>query len=353
MHDETELAFADVLGRRNDGFIQMTLVSGDNRRDRAHMEDLAQRSRRPLLFNAVSVFDTRPHIHRSALKWLESCRQRGIRVYGQGLTTDAGFAFTFEDWNLFDDSQPWCEATTGTIEEKMAKMSDPEHRQRMKEKIPFTATGPVTGIVVTGPKSAENQQWLDHTIELVAEKTGKHPVDALLDIALADRLETEFFVAPPNTDPELLREIVDNPFVLFGVSDGGAHTKFLTAGRYPTETIERMVRKHQMCSLEHAHWRLSALPAMIAGFPNRGVIQKGAAADIVIYDYENLKVLPDEIAHDYPGGEWRRVQRAQGYRWILVNGTPIIENDQEVGAHPGKLLRHGTGTRRPHAIAAE
>jgi N-acyl-D-aspartate/D-glutamate deacylase len=328
-------------------------VTGDLEQDRKRLEWLALRSRRPLLYNVVLIYDHAPEIHRDTLKWLESCHQRGIRIYGQGLTTDAGFTFTFEDWNLFDDSQPWCEATLGTIEEKMAKMSDPEHRQRMKEMLPFAATGPITGIVVTGPKSAENQQWLDHRIDLIAEKTGKHPVDALLDIALADRLETEFFVAPPNSDARYLKEVIDNPYVLLGVSDGGAHTKFLTAGRYPTETIERMVRKHQMCSLEHAHWRLSALPAMIAGFPNRGVIQKGAAADIVIYDYENLTVLPDEIAHDYPGGEWRRIQRAQGYRWVLVNGTPIIENDRETHAHPGRLLRHGTGTRRPRAIAAE
>jgi N-acyl-D-aspartate/D-glutamate deacylase len=317
------------------------------------MEDLAQRSRRPLLFNAVSVFDTRPHIHRSALKWLESCRQRGIRVYGQGLTTHAGFAFTFEDWNLFDEAQPWREATTGTLEEKLHKLADPARREAMKQKLPMLVTGSIEGIVITGPKSAETQQWLDHQVGLVAEKTGKHPVDAMLDIAVADRLETEFYAMPAGADSEFLKEIIDNPFVLFGVSDGGAHTKFLTAGRYPTEAITRIVREHKMCSLEHAHWRLSALPAMVAGFPNRGVIQKGAPADIVVYDYENLKALPGEIAHDYPGGEWRRVQRAQGYRWVLVNGTPIIENDRQTGSHPGKLLRHGTGRRRPRAVAAE
>ena len=45
---------------------------------------------------------------------------------------------------------------------------------------------------------------------------------------------------PPNGKLEYLKEIVDNPYVLFGVSDGGAHTKFLTAGRYPTETLVRL-----------------------------------------------------------------------------------------------------------------
>jgi hypothetical protein len=44
------------------------------------------------------------------LEWLESCRRRSLRIYGQAVTTDAGFTFTFEDWNLFDDSAVWCEA---------------------------------------------------------------------------------------------------------------------------------------------------------------------------------------------------------------------------------------------------
>jgi len=163
----------------------------------------------------------------------------------------------------------------------------------------------------------------------------------MLDMAVEENLETEFFAAPPNGKIEHLKELVDDPYVLFGVSDGGAHTKFLTAGRYPTETICKVVREHGMLSLEEAHWRLSALPAEVAGFRGRGVLKEGAPADIVIYDYERLRVLPDEIAHDLPGGEWRRIQRAEGYRYILVNGEVTMRDGQPTNAHSGRLLRHG------------
>ena len=129
--------------------------------------------------------------------------------------------------------------------------------------------------------------------------------------------------------------------MLFGVSDGGAHTKFLTAGRYPTETLCKVVRQHRMLSLEEAHWRLSALPAEVAGFRGRGVLKKGAPADIVVYDFDALEVLPGEIAHDLPGGEWRRVQRARGYRYVLVNGEVTIRDDCPTNTHSGRLLRHG------------
>ncbi len=352
MHDDTCRALASVLRRRNQGFMQMLLVSGDNARDQRFYEEMAEISGRPMIMNVVQAFDHRPEIHRRVLEWLKSCRERGIRVVGQGLTTDAGFTFTFENWNLFDDVQAWCDATTGTLAERKQKLADPARRQALRDNMPKTATGPLPDIVIVGPQTAKNKPWLDHTLAHAGQKMGKHPVDVMLDMAVEEDLKTEFFAAPPNGKIEHLREIVDDPYVLFGVSDGGAHTKFLTAGRYPTETLCKVVRQHGMISLEEAHWRLSALPAQVAGFEGRGVLRKGAPADIVVYDYDKLEVMPDEIVHDLPGGEWRRVQRARGYRYVLVNGEVTIRDDQQTGTCSGQLLRHGIGRRSPIRQAA-
>ena len=352
MHDETCEALASVLGRRNRGFMQMTISSGSYERDRAHMEKLAALSGRPLLWNVVQAYDHKPEVHRDALRWLDDCRRRGVRVHGQGLTTDAGFAFTFADWNLWDDRPAWREATVGAPAERRAKLADPERREALRRQVPRTATGPIEDVIVTGPATAAHERWRDHSLAQVAAALGKHPVDAMLDIAVEENLATEFYALPPNVSNEYLKEIVDNPWVLFGVSDGGAHTKFLTAGRYPTETLTRIVREHEMLSLEEAHWRLSALPAMVAGFTDRGVLRVGAPADIVVYDYENLEVSPTEIAHDLPGGEWRRIQRARGYRAVVVNGRVTIADDRETGAHSGRLLRHGGGAREERRRAA-
>ena len=341
MHDDTCRELARVLRERNHGFMQMLMISGDNKRDQAFYEELSELSGRPMIMNVVQAFDHRPEIHRRVLAWLRRCRERGLRVVGQGLTTDAGFAFTFEDWNLFDDSPAWREATTGTVEARRAKLADPARRQALKDTLPVTATGPLEQIVITGPRLEKNQPWLDHTLALVAEKTGRHPVDVMLDMAVEEDLRTEFFAAPPNGKIEHLREIVDDPYVLFGVSDGGAHTKFLTAGRYPTETLCKVVREHGMLSLEEAHWRLSALPAQVAGFRDRGVLREGAPADVIVYDYERLEVLPAEIVHDLPCGEWRRIQRASGYRWIVVNGRVTMRDGVQTGVCSGALLRHG------------
>jgi len=96
-----------------------------------------------------------------------------------------------------------------------------------------------------------------------------------------------------------------------------------------------------MLSLEEAHWRLSALPAFCAGFRDRGLQREGAPADNVVYGFDHLHVEPMEIARDLPGGEWRRVRKASGYRCIMVNGQVTIEDDNQTGVTPGRLLRHG------------
>ncbi len=341
MHDETARVLAGVLAERNEGVIQMTLTTGDVAHDLAHLEELASISGRPLLHNALQVFEDRPHIHRKQLEWLRRCRERGIPVYGQGVTTDAGFTFSFEDWNLYDDSEAWCEATTGTLEERLHKLSDPARRPALKENLPRIATGPLDTVTILTPASPETEKYRQMSTAQAGEMMGKHFVDAFLDIAVTDRLQTVFYATSPAGSADLLRELVQDPYVLYGVSDGGAHTKFFTAGRYPTETLSVHVRDKEMVSLEEAHWRLSALPASLAGFRDRGTIRAGGPADIVIYDYENLESLPSEVAHDLPGGEWRRIQRARGYRWVLVNGEITIEDDKQTDTYPGALLRHG------------
>ncbi len=69
------------------------------------------------------------------------------------------------------------------------------------------------------------------------------------------------------------------------------------------------------------------------------------AADVVVYDLAKIKRLPDwtktEVVADQPAGEWRRIQRAGGYHWTLVNGEITFEGSACTGTTPGRLIRHG------------
>jgi len=341
MRSETCYALAGVLARRNSGFVQMTMVSREPWNDFGEFEKIAEISGRPVLYNVVQPRDDLPDIHRSTVAWLESCRQRGLRVYGQGVTTDTDMTFSLADWNMFDDSPPWCEATTGTPGERLEKLSDPRRRPALREQLPRVTTNAFERIVVTSVERADLKPFEGLTLREVGERVGQHPVDAMLDLAVSDGLRTQFHAPGPNQNADFLKEMLEHEHIIPGVSDGGAHTKFFTGGRYPTDLLARVVRDLGMLSLEEAHWRLSALPAACAGFRERGALREGAPADVVVYDYDQLQLEPVEIAHDLPGGEWRRVQRAKGYRCVLVNGEVTLENDRPTGAASGQLLRHG------------
>jgi N-acyl-D-aspartate/D-glutamate deacylase len=196
-------------------------------------------------------------------------------------------------------------------------------------------------IIITDCAKAENKSLEGLTLRKAAAQTGKHPVDVMLDLAASEDLKTEFFAPAVNQNMDLMKELIDTPHIAFGVSDGGAHTKFLTAGRFPTEALVKYCRELKWLTLEDIHWRLSALPAFYAGFKDRGTLREGAPADIVIYDLDQLAVKPIEILHDLPGNEWRRVQRAEGYKWMVVNGQVTFEDGRCTGATPGRLLRRG------------
>ena len=180
------------------------------------------------------------------------------------------------------------------------------------------------------------------TLRDAAIKMDAHIVDTMLAVAIADELRTVFDAPPPHTRMDLLKEIVNYPYTIPGLSDGGAHTKFFCGGRYPTEFLASFTRDQAMLTPEEAHWKLSAWPAICAGLSDRGVLREGYAADIVMYDYDRLGIEPSTLVHDLPGGEWRRVQRARGYRYIMVNGEVTLMDGQPTKLMSGQLLRRGS-----------
>ena len=356
--DETLLSFSDLLGQRGDGFIQLVnakggdVVNNTDQADRLFVEEIARRTGRPVLFNALIASDEPGHetIHLDTMAWIDSCFERGLRVYGQAVTVRAPFIFTLEDWNLYDSSPAWARATVGTLEERLAKLADPEIRKAMKAEEATLATtgvgGPIDGLVIEAtPGHPELEKYHGRSLGEIAKTEGKHHIDAMLDIGVAGGLKVLYKTLDiGSTDPNKVGELVRNQHVIPGLSDGGAHTRFFTGGSFTTEVLTWLVRETKQLTLEQAHFRLSYLPAQAAGFTDRGFLREGAPADIIVYDFQNLRRVPEtdyEIAHDFPANQWRRIQRAEGYRWIMVNGKVTFKDGECTGATPGQLLRLG------------
>jgi N-acyl-D-amino-acid deacylase len=349
MGDETCRNLARELGRRNAGFMQLSMATADPFHDLKEIEALAEISGRPLIYQALISFDREPEIHRFLIAWFDQCHAKGLRVYPQAHTNTTSFTFTLADWNLFDDSEAWREATLGTPQERLAKLADPGRRQKLKAYAngQRMVTGDLENFVIEKIFTPRFLHLEGLNLRDAGASMNWHIVDTMLEIAVADELRTVFDAPPPHTRLDLLKEIVNYPYTIPGLSDGGAHTKFFCAGRYPTEFLASFTRDHNMLSLEDAHWKLSAWPELCAGISDRGVLCEGYAADIVMYDYDRLGIEPSEVVHDLPGGEWRRVQRARGYRYIMVNGEVTLMDGQPTKLTPGRLLRHGNGWNNP------
>jgi len=338
MHDETLLELAEVLAERNEGFIQATIALPDPAHQVKLIEQIAQTSGRPYVFNAVHPSYLAPEFHKQAIAWLDDCRRRGLRVYGHATTSRVGQVFELQDFNIWDASEAWRDATMGSREEQKAKFADPERRPALRAAV-VTTTLPIGMTEILEVALPEHKEYEGLTAEEVAKRMGvPHAADAILDLAVAEDLATVFHARGSNDFPGAVEDVLAHEFLMPGFSDGGAHTKTFTAGRFTTEIISEFVRDAEMCTLEHAHWRLSTLPAHVAGLRDRGTLEVGQAADVIIYDLEALSVLPVEIAHDLPGDEWRRIQRARGYRYVFVNGELTLEDDRETEARSGQIL---------------
>ena len=323
-------------------------------------ELIARESGRPIIWNALladgalNQHGGQQISHREALKRLSYLNeQEGLRVFAQALTTNFASEFTLEDYNLADAIPCWREACLGTVEEKTVKFADPVRRAAMKEIHEqrgglFGAGYDLTEIKIHWissdvPNARELKDTYEgYTVGEVAERENKHEIDAFLDVAVAGQLRVGFATPMIMTPPESMKDIATGSVSLPGVSDGGAHTKFVTTARYATEMLGYWVREHEIMSLEEAHWRLSYYPAMAAGLKGRGSLAEGMPADVIVYDPETIDSLPQERVHDYPAGEWRLIQKPVGYERIIVNGRTTFIDGECTGATPGKLLLHGT-----------
>ena len=360
------MLFAEILRDRGEGFIQ---IAGGGLE---LTEELAKASGRPIIWNMLAVgadqHGVATMMHRDAIKWLDDSNARGLRIFAQALTCNVGFAFNMEDWNLFDSSPIWRQVTLGLREERLLKMAEPGVRKSLREeydagKGPIAGGGTqetnplgnagIAGLFITETATAKWKKYEGNTVGEMAEALGKHPIDTFLDLVIDEDMKTTFETPPLKLNGEAMAEVLRSSVALPGVSDGGAHTKFITLGAYPTEFLTVHVRENKALDLEEAHWRLSGYPAYAAGLKDRGVLREGLPADIVIYDFDALKMLPAEVAHDYPANEWRRIRRASGYRHIIVNGETTFIDGKCTGATPGHLLRHGYGSPQPILAAAE
>lgn len=277
------------------------------------------------------------------MAWVHAARDEGLPVMIQEPGNPVEGDFKLSEYNLFNYMPNWVQPLVGSAEERAVKLRDPEARAAMKrdvEEWPFVRTD-WSKVRVLEVVHERNHRYEGMTIEQMAEMESKHPLDALLDLALDEGLETEFSHPEAPDDHEGIAERIRSPYSHVSLSDGGAHIRFLTNAVWPVYFLTHWIRDREIMSLEQGHYKISALPAWIADFKGRGTLSVGNWADVIVYNQAELGYLYEKpiFDTDFSGGERRLIQKPTGPRYTIVNGDVTFEGNDCTGTLPGKLLR--------------
>jgi len=346
--DEERVALGRALGEFNRGVIEI-LPKGaaqPTEADHAHLTDVARASGRPVFF---LTFDAAPRAR------VEASTREGAQMYALLRAIPFNPRFTLKKTTFFSNLDVWDVTLAKPLEERLAALADPakraelrewaDKRQRRRPGVPGRFIK-WQSIVVKKTALAKNRALEGRALTDLAAEQGKHVADVMLDLALEEKLDTEFQLQsrPPAEDAELA-DFVKTGHAIPSQSDAGAHlnTNFCTAGE-SSWVLAEWVRERQLLTLEDAIRRYTFQPARIMGLSDRGLIRAGMAADLMVFDAATIGVREDEVSRDGPSGTPRRVQGADGVHHVIVGGQVVLDHGQHTGAFPGRVLRAG---RRP------
>jgi N-acyl-D-aspartate/D-glutamate deacylase len=139
-----------------------------------------------------------------------------------------------------------------------------------------------------------------------------------------------------------VHEMLSDPNVLYGLSDGGAHCGTICDASFPVSTLaiwakgNRAGRSLPLERLVHGYTQANALAV---GWDDRGVVAVGKRADLNVIDLERLELPPPEMTRDLPAGGARLMQRPRGIALTVAGGQVTFEDGVHTGALPGRLVR--------------
>jgi N-acyl-D-amino-acid deacylase len=341
--DDDELfALCDVLGERNAGVIE-TILGRNKVEHFAWYHELAKRTQRPILWQSLQHRWSEPNLWREQLEAVEPIFKAGYQAYGLTHTVPLVRHFTLKDCQIFDEFPTWKNLMFLPVEVRKQAFADTDTRTKLQHEI--------DNLRLTNyhkrwdiPKvekcfKPENQKYVGKTIAEMAAMRNQAPIDAFLDLALDENLETIFWNANNGGDWNAMGEILRSPYVLIGTSDAGAHVLFGADFGYGTILLGLWVRERQVMSLEQAIHKLTFHPASIFGLQGRGLLRPGYAADIAIFDPKTVNAEEPVWADDFPANSKRMVQQATGMHYTIVNGIVINDHGHMTGDLPGQVMR--------------
>ena len=314
------------------------------------LTDMSVAADRPLNWNVIFANARQADVIQEKLRASDFAAERGGRVIALTAPMPAESRLSFESGFLLDTLHGWSEPMALSNEEKLALLSDPERRSELNENAqkPSAFRGVARWERLTvGEVTKQDLKHLEgRSIGDIAEELGKSPWEALCEIVVEDDLKTGLYPPAAGDNEEswaLRQDLWNDERCLIGASDAGAHLDFLATFNYSTYLLAA-ARDRNLLSLESAVQKLTDAPARLYGLKDRGRIEEGWCADLVIFDANEVAPAEIEVREDLPGGAWRLYSEAVGVHHVFINGEQAVLDGQFTDARPGTLLRSGRDT---------
>jgi N-acyl-D-amino-acid deacylase len=303
----------------------------------AEMVDVSQRSRCPLhLAHATMNFSVNAGRAGELLSLLDNAISDGVDIsldtypYLPGATY---LSALLPSWS-----------TEGGLDATLTRLSTPDIRERIRVDLEEVGSDGCHGVPVdwstieiNGVRRAENAHLVGFSVAESASKAGQQPTAFYLDTLLSENLGTSCLMHVGHEDnvQAIMRHSVHT-----GGSDGllvGERPHPRAWGTFP-RYFARYVRELGVLGLEECVAHLTGRAAKRLKLADRGLIREGYAADLVLFDPDTIA---DIATFDNPR------QAAAGIPYVLVNGTPVIDDGRHTGALAGHSIRgEGNGSAR-------
>ena len=340
-HPGTTLEFIPTVGEFSD-------------EDMERMAGMSRAANRPLNWNVLQPTPFNPKLHENQLSASDYAAERGGRVVALTLPQTMELRLNLRSGFVLDALPGWAAVVALPIPERIQALKDPAVREQLRK----GAASPEAGVLgmlaqwkrfkIAETFTEANRHYEGRTLGEIATELDRDPFDLMLDISLSEELETSFIPIFPDGGAEGLKlraEIWKDPRTVIGASDAGAHLDMIHTFTYSTWLLGKAVRAHGLLSLEEAVHQLTDVPARLYGIRDRGRIEEGACADVVVFDPERIGSGEPYTRRDLPGGAGRLYADAVGVEHVLVNGYEIIERGTYTGELPGTVLHSGRDTK--------
>ena len=268
----------------------------------------------------------------NAISLIEEARREGIRI-----TCDR-YPYTAASTDLDTILPPW--VYEGGMKEELKRLKSSEFQEKIKKEILYEYPEiEYWGNVNIASVSSEKNRWMEgKNIAYIAHHENSEPVDIFLKILIEEKLRVSAIFASMNEDN--LKRFLSLPYVMIGTDSSARSTSGPTYkgkphprgfGSFP-RFLGRYVRDNGLISMNEAIHKITMLPAKTFGISKRGVLKKGAFADLVVFDYR--KII-DRATFDKP------FLKPEGIYYVFVNGLSAVWEGELTGINAGRILKHG------------